>query len=82
MGVRQWLMSSWCKYLLEGRKVKDVKEDVYGGSASRNAEVRLDAEAFPAAKVWRHKPPFQKNKKYLIRLLCQKRSTPIKRKSN
>ena len=53
-------MSSWCKYLLEGRKVKDVKEDVYGGSASRNVEVRLDAEAFPAAKVWRHKPPFQK----------------------
>ena len=53
-------MSSWCKYLLEGRKVKDVKEDVYGGSASRNAEVRPDAEAFPAAKVWRHKPPFQK----------------------
>ena len=82
MGVRQWLMSSWCKYLLEGRKVKDVGVLCSGGSTSRNAEVRLDTEAFPAAKVWRHKPPFQKNKKYLIRLLCQKRSTPIKRKSN
>ena len=60
MGVRQWLMSSWCKYLLEGKKVKDVGVVCSGGSTSRNAEVRLDTEAFPAAKVWRHKPPFQK----------------------
>ena len=74
-------MSSWCKYLLEGRKVKDVKEDVYGGSASRNAEVRLDAEAFPAAKVWLYKGLIsKKNKKYLIRRDCQKRSNPIKKK--
>ena len=77
MGVRQWLMSSWCKYL-GGEKIKDVGIDGVRGSTSRNAEVRLDAEAFPAAKVWRHKPPFQKNKKYLIRRDCQKRSNPIR----
>ena len=67
MGVRQWLMSSWCKYLLEGRKVKDVGVLCSGGSTSRNAEVRLDTEAFPAAKVWRHKDLIPKKIKSYIR---------------
>ena len=78
MGVRLWLMSSWCKYL-GGEKIKDVGIDGVWGSASRNAEVRLDAEAFPAAKVLGYKDLIsKKNKKYLIRRDCQKRSNPIR----